>query len=154
MSSLRNILLVAVLASVAGVAGCEWLLLTGAVGGSYVASGERATQALTDQANSTGALYVDDAVQTWLNRGQLPLPDLAEGSHSLSIRVGTQQVRVPGSRGARRVELFADDLPIAEYVVAWDKVPEEYRVVSATNLLYDKPLDVENVPVLPTYNVR
>ncbi len=80
-----------------------------------------------------------------------PLPVLPEGSHNFSIRVGADQVRVPGSRGARRVELFDGQTLLAEYVVAWDKTPEEYRVVSATNRLYEAPLDVSKVPALPTY---
>ncbi len=154
MRSFRNILMVAGLASVAMVCGCEWLLLSGAVGAGYVDSGARTTKAFTDCSNSGGAAYVGDAVQTWLNRNQLPVPVSGEGSHNYSLRVGTQGVDVKGSRGARRVELFDNDVLVADYVVAWDKTPEEYRVVSATNRLYDAPLDVTAVPVLPTYGIR
>ena len=117
-------------------------------------SGPEVTQRLTDMSNSGGAVYVGDAVQMWLDRGQLPMPVLPEGSHSFSVRVGTQQVRVPGSRGARIVQLFDNGNPVAEYLVAWDRTPEEYRVVSATNLLYDRPLDATNVPALKTYASR
>ena len=151
MPSVRNLLMIAALASVVAVAGCEWLLISGAAGGGYVGAGPGVTQAFTDISNSAGAQHVGDAVQTWLTRGQLPLPVLPEGSHNFSIRVGADQVRVPGSRGARRVELFDGQTLLAEYVVAWDKTPEEYRVVSATNRLYEAPLDVSTVPVLPTY---
>lgn len=154
MSSVRRILLVAVVASLPAFAGCEWLVLTGAVSGGYVASGEKSTQDLTDQVNSNGAVYVGDAVQTWLNRNQLPLPALSDGSHSFSVRVGSELVRVPGARGARRVELFDNGNPIALYVVSWDKNPAEYRLVSATNLLYDQPLEVDKVPLIPTYVTR
>jgi hypothetical protein len=154
MSSVHRILLVVVVASLPVFAGCEWLLLTGAVGGGYVASGEKSTQNLTDKVNSNGAVYVGDAVQTWLNRNQLPMPALPDGSHSFGVRVGSELVRVPGARGARRVDLFDNGAPIASYVVSWDKNPAEYRLVSATNLLYDQPLEVENVPLIPTYSIR
>ncbi len=154
MRPFRNILMVVGLASVAMLCGCEWLLLSGAVGAGYVDSGAQTTKAFTDCSNSAGAAHVGDAVQTWLNRNQLPLPVSGEGSHNYSMRVGTQGVDVTGSRGARRVELFDNGNLIAEYVVAWDKSPEEYRVVSATNCLYDAPLDVTAVPPLPTYVTR
>ncbi len=154
MRSLRHILIVAGMASVAMLCGCEWLLVSGAASECYVETSGPMTKAFTDCSNSAGAAHVGDAVQTWLNRNQLPMPVSNEGSHSYSVRVGGQGVDVKGSRGARRVELFDNGVLIAEYVVAWDKTPEEYRVVSATNRLYDAPLDVASVPVLPTYVIN
>ena len=154
MRSLRPVLLIAVLASAALLSGCEWLLLWGGTSGGYIATGPDATKAFTDMSNSAGAANVGHAVETWLDRGQLPMPVLAEGSHNFSVRVGSDQVDVKGSRGARRVALFDNGAVVAEYVVAWDKTPEEYRVVSATNRLYDAPLDVASVPVLTTYTIN
>ena len=66
-----------------------------------------------------------------------------------SIR-STTSVNVKGSLGARAVELWDRNRLVAEYVVAWDRQPEQYRLVSAQNKLYGGELDVSAVPVLQT----
>ena len=154
MQRIRNFLPVAAVLSLVLTAGCQWLGLTAVVGGGYLADSDNMVQKYTALSAVDGAARVGDAVQLWRERDQLPMPVLAEGSHSFSITIAPGQVNVKGSRGARTVRLFDNGDAIADYVVAWDRTPYEYRLVSATNLLYDAPLDVADVPTLPTYNLR
>ena len=147
MLSGRKPLLLLLVLPVVLTAGCQWLLLTGAVGGTYIATSDQHTKDWTDLFNSEGAKHVEDAMRIWLDRGQLPMPVLPEGSHNFAFRVG-KAVDVKCSRGARTVEFYDNDRLVADYVVAWDRRPEEYRLVSATNRLYDGVLSVDDVPVL------
>ena len=55
--------------------------LVGAVAGvgtAYVLTEEEQTNILTDVYNVRGEKHVADAVKTWLDRGQLPLPVLPD----------------------------------------------------------------------------
>jgi hypothetical protein len=144
----RNALLLLLVLPIVMTAGCAWLAVTAGVGTGYIVHGEQATKNWTDCMNASGQKHVEDAVRVWLDRGQLPMPVLPDGSHSFAIRVGKEAVQVKEAKGARNVELFDNDRPIAAYVVAWDRSPEEYRLVSATNRLYDSELKVDNVPPL------
>lgn len=154
MPRFRTILLVAVLASPVLLGGCQWLILSGLMGGGYAAGGPQMTDDYTQMAGADGAAHVGAAVTTWRERDQLPMPKLAEGPHVFAIAMAPGKVLVKGSLGARKVQLLDNGDAVAEYVVAWDKQPYEYRLVSARNLLYDAPLDVSEAPTLPTYNLN
>jgi len=151
----RTVLLAAAVACVPLVAGCEWVMLTAGTGAAYEATAKPTTDALTQVAHVEGSLYVDKAVKVWMERGQLPLPldALTDGVHDFDIR-STKSVTVKGSLGARVVELWDHGRLVAEYVVCWDRKPEQYRLVSATNKLYGGQLDVSAVPVLQTNYVE
>jgi hypothetical protein len=151
----RMVLLLAVIASVPLAAGCEWVMLSAETGAAYEATAKPATAALTKVAYVEGSMYVGEAVRVWMERGQLPLPfeALGDGVHQFSIHP-TTSVNVKGSLGARTVELWDRNQLVAEYVVSWDRKPEEYRLVSARNKLYGGDLDVSSVPVLQTNYVE
>lgn len=148
----RKVLVLVVLVAAAAASGC----LVGGVasgGTAYVVEGPQMTKRFTNISNTGGMLHVEDAVRTWLIRGQLPLPVMDEGVHEFSIRTA-RWAKVTGARGGRVVQVCDGEEIVAEYTVAWDKVPVEYRLVSATNMLYAGELDVSEVPVLRTYNVE
>ncbi len=84
--------------------------------------------------------------------GELPLPVLGDGVHSFHLKAGNF-AEAKGAQGARIVQLLDGEVIIAEYTVAWDRVPPQYRLVAARNLLYDGELDVSKVQVLKTYEV-
>ena len=152
MRSARTVLLLIGAMGLAMTAGCQWLGMWAGAHALYVVGSEPMTKAATDMSNSGGAAYVGQAVTMWLDRNQLPMPVLPEGPHDFSVRVGVA-VDVKRARGARVVELLDGPQLIAEYVVAWDKTPEEYRLVSATNRVYEGALDVSDVPVIQTYHL-
>jgi hypothetical protein len=147
----RIMLLVAAVACMPLLAGCGWVTLTAATGVGYETTAKSTTDDFTKLAFIEGSMYVDKAVKVWMDRGQLPLPldAMADGVHDFSIR-STTSVNVKGSLGARAVELWDRNRLVAEYVVAWDRQPEQYRLVSAQNKLYGGELDVSAVPVLQT----
>ena len=116
-------------------------------GGAYVLTAKKQTEVGTEMYNLGGDEYVKDAVKVWLERGQLPLPVLREGTHNFALKK-TSGVKVPHSRGARTVELYDNGSHIATYVIAWDRRPVEYRVEKATNLLYAGKLDPKSAPVI------
>jgi hypothetical protein len=152
MLSGRKSLLLLIVLPVVLTAGCQWLALTGVVGGAYVDSGPQATKNFTDLSNQDGAKHVEDAMRVWIDRGQLPMPVLPEGSHSFATRV-EGAVQVKSARGARLVRLFDNNHVVADYVVAWDRRPEEYRLVSVTNRIYDSVISVDSVPTLQTFDL-
>lgn len=151
-------LLVATVICVGGCAVPGYIFLGGLAGGGavytdYCENGAVMTQSITTFYNRDEANQVGDAVRVWLDRTQLPLPVLADGPHNFSERVA-RVVNVPDSRGARAVDLYDNGNLVAEYVVAWDRQPPQYRLVSATNLLYEGKLDVEDVPELQVQECR
>jgi len=142
----RKALVLVVILLVPSLGGC----LVGAVAGggsAYVLTSQQQTALGTDIFNLGGDEYVEDAVKTWLARGQLPLPVLPDGTHTFGVRRG-EGVKVKHSRGARVVTLYDGGRPIATYVIAWDRRPLEYRVHKATNLLYAGELDASTAPVI------
>jgi hypothetical protein len=132
-------------------AGCQAPIVwgTAAFGGAYVATGEAQTEGLTYMSQSAGGNDVQEAVDYWLARGELPIPVLPDGVHSFSTKKG-ELVRAQNSTGAQVVELYDGGRLIAEYVVSWNKQPVEYRLDRAVNRLYDGKLDVANVPIIKT----
>jgi len=150
----RKVLLLMVVPLLCGMAaGCEWVTLATGTGVAYEATAKPATQAMTQLVHVEGSLYVSEAVRLWMERGQLPLPVLEDGVHDFSIRP-TKAVTVKGALGARTVELWDRNRLVAEYIVCWDRKPEEFRLVSARNRLYGGDLDVTSVPVLKTNYVE
>ena len=126
-------------------------VVTGATG-AYVATSEPATECLTNLSSVGPVVDIEDAVREWLNRGELPLPVLGDGVHTLHLKAG-DFAEVKGARGARIVQLLDGEVVIAEYTVAWDRVPPEYRLAAARNLLYEGELNVDRVPLLKTYEL-
>ena len=150
----RKVLLLMVVPLLCGMAaGCQWLTLAAGTEAAYEVTATPATDRLTNLAHVEGSLYVGEAVKVWMDRGQLPLPVLEDGVHEFDIRP-TKYVEMKGSLGARVVELWDRNRLVAEYVVSWDRRPEEYRLVSAQNKLYEGELDVSAVPVLKTNYVE
>jgi len=155
----RKILTATLIALAACMQGCliSWPLasstavVTGTTG-AYVATSEPATECLTNLSSVGPVVNVTDAVREWLNRGELPLPVLGDGVHTFHLKAG-DFTGVKGARGARIVQLLDGEVVIAEYTVAWDRVPPEYRLAAARNLLYEGELDVGRVPILKTYEI-
>jgi len=144
MPTHRKVVLLMVVALAPTVSGC----LVGAVAGAgtaYWLTAPQQTEVMTTLWNQSGENYVEDAMKTWLDRGQLPLPVLPDGMHTFSL-LKTDYVTVPHALGAQTVALYDRGRLIAEYVVAWDRRPLEFRVAKATNRLYDGDLDVSTTP--------
>jgi hypothetical protein len=142
----RKTLLLLCVVALTGLPGC----LMGAIGASstaYVGSSRATTEGLTDLSNSAGAEKCEAAVTEWLVRGELPLPVLESGTASFAIR-GSRRAKVNGVKGAQIVELWDRGSLVAEYVVVWERSPEQYRLYQATNRRYDKPLEVKGVAIL------
>lgn len=147
----RKVLVGIVIVLMASVQGCL-VGSTAGVTGYYVTRSKPMTARMTEASNAGGVLDVEEAVKIWLQRNQLPVP-VFDGRQEFKVRA-TQMVQIKGMKGGRKVELLAGEKPIAEYVVSWDKTPLEYRVLLAKNLLYGGNLNVDNVPVLKTYDLQ
>ena len=147
----RKILTAILITLAACMQGCLMGAITATTGG-YIATSEPATECLTNLSSVGSAFDVEDAVREWLNRGQLPLPVLGDGVHPFHLKAGNF-AELTGARGARIVQLLDGEVVIAEYTVAWDRVPPEYRLAAARNLLYDGELDVGRTHVLKTYEL-
>jgi hypothetical protein len=147
MRTTRKVLTLIVIVLLPAAGGC----LVGAVTAglaTYGITSPAQTKAYTEISNVPGGRYLTSAVETWLERGQLPLPEgLADGTHRFSIDVG-DRVEVPHSRGARIVHLYAGGRLIADYTVLWDRRPPEYRLHKAESRLYAGELDVTGTPTL------
>lgn len=146
----RKALVLAVIVLAPMLGGCAESMLVSSVaaaGGAYMLTEQQQTDAMTDIGNLGGDAYVEDAVRVWLERGELPLPVLPDGSHSFRAKKG-DAAKVQHARGARVVRLYDGKQLVATYVVAWDRRPLEYRVHEATNMLYAGELDVKTTPVI------
>ena len=149
----RRLIFAALMALTAFTAGCPiGLVVTGTTTG-YIAGSEPGTEALTNVSHVWPVADVENVVTEWMNRGQLPLPVLDDGVHTFYLRQG-KFTPARGGLGARVVELLDGQQVVAEYAVAWDRTPVEYRLLWARNLLYDGELDVSKVPVLKTYDIQ
>ena len=146
MSRHRKTLILSLVFLAPSLGGCLVGAVAG-VSGAYVLTAKEQTRIGTEIYNLGGDEYVEAAVKVWLERGQLPLPVLPEGTHNFALKK-TDGVQVPHSRGARVVELYDNGSRIATYVIAWDRRPVEYRVEKATNLLYAGKLDPKSAPVI------
>lgn len=143
-----KLLAVVVLACAMAQPGCQLTAMSAlgaGAGAGYVNRSKDATKQLTTRFNREGSMYVEDAVKTWLDRGQLPLPALPDGMHNFSVLKG-DLAAVQKARGAQVVHLYDGQRLIADYTIAWDRRPMVFRVDKAVNRLYEGELKTDAVP--------
>jgi hypothetical protein len=147
MRASRKVLALIVIGLLPVLSGCLVGAITAGLTG-YVLTSKDQTTAYSEISNMPGGRELVPAVDTWLARGQLPLPEgVADGQHNFSVDVG-DRLTVPSMRGARIVHLYDNGKLIADYTVVWDGRPPEYRVHEAQSRLYQGKIDVSKVPPL------